>query len=615
MTQKLINRMQPSQGCTKHLGYDVQEYCNDCEELLCIKCLSSHSFHKKMRFEEYLGQHQKRTKALLHKVKRIRDRSLNLKVILENARDEWGRNKLKVHNAVKSFEAVNEGITRWKDNLIGYVEQRKSEEISKCETICNEILCNTFHGNIRAISFFVPRIKVDVQGKLNIGKKLRCELFPVGIQKALDGLTSSSIRRNSWYVNENASVNSERREYYLHSATDCDVSSKSTETAPDDETIYVDNIYDDVAASVNDIYEKLPLPPTESTSPPPLPPFHPAHEHATIIQSSPLPPSSHPAQEHLTIIQPKNTIIGTWFADKPDENVLFEHICTTPNGAIIVNDPRNSCIRIYTTAGKKYKKQFKEGKVPMAITYSKTHSAIVSALRTTTEPSKWYLNRTKYACDGKIGPDKDFKLSFISSSILGIASAPCTRTKDGICSVVTISEQNHGSIFFLNCKGLFIGKLQSEYAGRQPSGILYHDDCIVTSNEEGQLAKLSCQGNPLWDNQKAAREPNVLNQPKGITLLPDQNIAVCDTSNHCIAIFSKDGDLLSRFGSRGSDIGMFKFPRGIAVGLNNDLVVNDFGNNRIQVFEFGSVLATYTEPESESSYYELCRNMAYVDIH
>ena len=604
--------MHASQGCTKHLGQDIQEYCNDCEELVCAQCLSNHSFHTRIRFEDYLEQHQKKTKALLQKVKRIRDRTLNLKVVLEKAKEDWDRNRSKILDAIESFKAVDEGITRWKDNLISYVEQRKSDEISKCEASCNEVLQNTFYCNTHATSFSVPRIKIDVQSKCSIRKKLRNELFPVGIQKCLDD--SLAVRRRSWH--RNMSEDDE----YLHSTTDWgnpsnnasstsdntspsnNASSTSDNTSPTVEASEAEGTYDDVC---NEIYEKIPdylVPRTHSLSMP-----------ACAPSLSPKHPEVCP-----TVVKPINSIIGTWFAEKPNENVVFEQICTTPSGSIVINDPRNSCIRIYTKAGKKCKKQFKERKVPMVIAYSNSHSAIITAVRTTSEPSKWYLNRTKYACDGKIGADREFKLPCVSSSILGITSAPCGRTQDGTCCIVTISEEGHGSIFFLNCKGEFIAKLQSEYTGQQPSAIAYHNDYIVVCDGKGQLAKLTCQGSPLWSSDKAARTPNILNQPKGIALLPDQRIAVCDAGNHCIAIFSKDGDLLSRFGGHGSELGMFKFPQGIAVGFMNDLVVNDFGNNRIQTFTFRSISATPRPPEpiyhEPAETYECIDNMAYIDL-
>ena len=48
--------------------------------------------------------------------------------------------------------------------------------------------------------------------------------------------------------------------------------------------------------------------------------------------------------------------------------------------------------------------------------------------------------------------------------------------------------------------------------------------------------------------------------------------------------FSQKQALLLTFGSRGSQPGLFTWPRGIAVGPDNAIVVADSSNHRVQVF-------------------------------
>lgn len=61
-------------------------------------------------------------------------------------------------------------------------------------------------------------------------------------------------------------------------------------------------------------------------------------------------------------------------------------------------------------------------------------------------------------------------------------------------------------------------------------------------------------------------------------------IFVSDSAADEIKIYS-DGILIKRFGGRGSSSGQFIFPAGIAVNKDNELVVVDQGNDRVQIFD------------------------------
>ena len=77
-----------------------------------------------------------------------------------------------------------------------------------------------------------------------------------------------------------------------------------------------------------------------------------------------------------------------------------------------------------------------------------------------------------------------------------------------------------------------------------------------------------------------------LKKPCSVTTDSNGFILVADTSmhNHRICIFDKIGNCICCFGSKGSDDGQFKFPRGIATGANDHIYISDAGNNRIQIF-------------------------------
>lgn len=71
--------------------------------------------------------------------------------------------------------------------------------------------------------------------------------------------------------------------------------------------------------------------------------------------------------------------------------------------------------------------------------------------------------------------------------------------------------------------------------------------------------------------------------PNGITFSHERKeIFVSDKWQHCIFVFSKDGEFLRSLGSKGDMEGYFRSPEGIAIGSNNSIYVCDTGNDRVQ---------------------------------
>ena len=75
----------------------------------------------------------------------------------------------------------------------------------------------------------------------------------------------------------------------------------------------------------------------------------------------------------------------------------------------------------------------------------------------------------------------------------------------------------------------------------------------------------------------------------GVAVDKEDNIYVCDSGKHCVYKFNKRGDLLKRFGTKGSGPKELNWPRGIAVA-GDQLFVCDRENHRVQV------LTTELEP-------------------
>ncbi|XP_046662538.1 E3 ubiquitin-protein ligase TRIM71 isoform X2 [Homalodisca vitripennis] len=73
-------------------------------------------------------------------------------------------------------------------------------------------------------------------------------------------------------------------------------------------------------------------------------------------------------------------------------------------------------------------------------------------------------------------------------------------------------------------------------------------------------------------------------RPWGVCCDSNNNIIVADRSNNRIQIFSCTGEFIRKFGSHGTESGEFDRPAGVAVDPSNRIVVADKDNHRIQVF-------------------------------
>lgn len=58
---------------------------------------------------------------------------------------------------------------------------------------------------------------------------------------------------------------------------------------------------------------------------------------------------------------------------------------------------------------------------------------------------------------------------------------------------------------------------------------------------------------------------------------------ITDQVRSYLQVFSAEGEFLLKFGSNGEGNGQFNAPTGVAVDVNGNIIVADWGNSRIQV--------------------------------
>lgn len=80
-------------------------------------------------------------------------------------------------------------------------------------------------------------------------------------------------------------------------------------------------------------------------------------------------------------------------------------------------------------------------------------------------------------------------------------------------------------------------------------------------------------------------EPGNFTWPRGVAVGPDNSIVVADSSNHRVQVFDQNARFLKEFGSYGSSQGEFDCLAGVAVNRIGQYIIADRYNHRIQVFD------------------------------
>lgn len=100
-------------------------------------------------------------------------------------------------------------------------------------------------------------------------------------------------------------------------------------------------------------------------------------------------------------------------------------------------------------------------------------------------------------------------------------------------------------------------------------------------------------GQPLTQGSGAPTEPtDGVWGPRDIAVDGDGNVYISDTGNKRVRMYNQFGEWLRDIGSGGSELGQLDEPSGLEVGPNNQLYVADTWNQRISLFALDGVPAT-----------------------
>ncbi|MCI4386112.1 hypothetical protein PGIGA_G00058460 [Pangasianodon gigas] len=129
------------------------------------------------------------------------------------------------------------------------------------------------------------------------------------------------------------------------------------------------------------------------------------------------------------------------------------------------------------------------------------------------------------------------------------------------------------------------GKLVTKFGAKGTLDRQFSDKITPTTPTEPKLSK----SGPAFS-------------PHFVAVNNKNEIIVTDFHNHSVKVYNADGEFLFKFGSHGEGNGQFNAPTGVAVDGNGNIIVADWGNSRIQVFDSSGSFLSYINTSADPLY-------------
>jgi ABC-type Fe3+ transport system permease subunit/sugar lactone lactonase YvrE len=136
------------------------------------------------------------------------------------------------------------------------------------------------------------------------------------------------------------------------------------------------------------------------------------------------------------------------------------------------------------------------------------------------------------------------------------------------------------------------GSLLHEWGtrGTGPGQFIYPTDVAFDSKgrifvseygDHDRIQVFDSDGKYLFQFGSFGDGPGQFSRPQSM-VIDDSLVYVADACNHRIAVYTTDGQFVRNMGSVGSCPGEFRFPYGLSIDSQKNLIVCEFGNNRVQ---------------------------------
>jgi DNA-binding beta-propeller fold protein YncE len=127
---------------------------------------------------------------------------------------------------------------------------------------------------------------------------------------------------------------------------------------------------------------------------------------------------------------------------------------------------------------------------------------------------------------------------------------------------------------------------ESESSMTWPAGIALDKagNVYVADEWRNQIVMFTKDGEVIGRWGATGKGAGEMDGPNGITFDAQDNLLVSDGRNHRVQKFTKDGKFISQFGKQGAHNGELNYPWGITVDKDGNIYVADWRNDRVQKF-------------------------------
>jgi len=139
------------------------------------------------------------------------------------------------------------------------------------------------------------------------------------------------------------------------------------------------------------------------------------------------------------------------------------------------------------------------------------------------------------------------------------------------------------------------GELLRHWGGKgtEPGQFIYPTDIAIDAKgrifvaeygDHDRIQVFDAEGKYLYEFGKFGGGDGEFSRPQSI-LIEGDLVYITDACNHRLCVFKTDGTWVRNMGSVGSRLGQFRFPYGLDMDREGNLVVCEFGNNRVQLID------------------------------
>jgi len=169
--------------------------------------------------------------------------------------------------------------------------------------------------------------------------------------------------------------------------------------------------------------------------------------------------------------------------------------------------------------------------------------------------------------------------------------------------IIIADTENH-RIQIFNIEGNFKSKFGCK--GCKPDQIHYPVSVVLTKNDHVAITDsvnacvkiFSLEGQLI----QLLGSSDVLEIPYGLCLTSDEHFIVTDICKHSVVVFDKEGNMCHTFGQYGSEPRDFDHPYFVTVDKDKQIYVSDSGNSSIKLFTFeGKLLRFYAQSDFKLS--------------